>query len=105
MGNVNTITDADFQQFTRQSGVVLVDFWAPWCGPCKRIGPIIEELATEMTDVHFGKLNTDEHGATAGEEGVMSIPTLMIYKNGEKVDQIIGAVPKEALVNSLQKHL
>ncbi len=81
-----------------------MDFWAPWCGPCKRIGPIIDELAGEMTDVHFGKLNTDENQATAASHGIMSIPTLYIFKNGEKVDQVVGAVPKEALVSALQKH-
>ncbi|MGB0652786.1 MAG: thioredoxin [Thermoplasmatota archaeon] len=105
MSNVTNVTDADFTQFTGQEGVVLVDFWAPWCGPCKRIGPIIEQLSTEMDGVKFGKLNTDENQSTAAGQGVMSIPTLMIYKDGQKVDQIVGAVPKEHLVGSLQQHL
>ena len=104
-GNVQTVTDGDFSQFTGQQGVVLVDFWAPWCGPCRRIGPIVEQLSTEMPDVKFGKLNTDENQMTSVKNGVMSIPTLMVYKNGQKVDQIVGAVPKETLVSSLKKHL
>jgi thioredoxin 1 len=104
-GAVATVTDNDFQQFTSQQGVVLIDFWAPWCGPCRRIGPIVEQLATEMPNVRFGKLNTDENQATAAKNGVMSIPTLMIYKDGKKVDQIVGAVPKESLVASLKKHV
>ena len=104
-GNVHTVTDGDFTQFTGQTGVVLVDFWAPWCGPCRRIGPIVEQLSTEMPNVKFGKLNTDENQMTSVKNGVMSIPTLMVYKNGQKVDQIVGAVPKEMLVSSLKKHL
>ncbi|HUR61879.1 MAG TPA: thioredoxin [Candidatus Thermoplasmatota archaeon] len=100
---VATVTDASFKQFTGQQGLVLVDFWAPWCGPCKRIGPVVEQLATEMPNVKFGKLNTDENQMTAVQNNVMSIPTLIVYKNGQKVDQIVGAVPKEMLVASLKK--
>jgi thioredoxin 1 len=104
-GSVHTVTDADFPQFTGQQGVVLVDFWAPWCGPCRRIAPIVEQLSGEMPNVKFGKLNTDENQMTSVKNGVMSIPTLMVYKNGQKVDQIVGAVPKDMLVSSLKKHL
>ncbi len=104
MGSVTTVTDADFESFTKSEGVVLIDFWAPWCGPCKRIGPIIEELAGEMEEVTFGKLNTDENQATAAAQGVMSIPTLLIYKDGKKVDQVVGAVPKDMLAGTLRKH-
>jgi thioredoxin 1 len=104
MGQVTTLTDAEFENFTSKEGVVLVDFWAPWCGPCKRIGPIIEELSTEMGDVSFAKLNTDENQETAIAQGVMSIPTLIVYKDGKKVDTIIGAVPKESLVGTLKRH-
>ena len=103
-GNVATVTDADFKAFTSQPGVVLIDFWAPWCGPCKRIGPVIEKLSTEMASVKFGKLNTDENQMTAAQNGVMSIPTLKIYKNGQQVDQIVGAVPEAMLVTALKKH-
>ncbi|MHB1261677.1 MAG: thioredoxin [Thermoplasmatota archaeon] len=104
-GAVSTVTDSDFSKFTTQPGVVLVDFWAPWCGPCKRIGPVVEQLSGEMPNVKFGKLNTDENQMTAATNGVMSIPTLMVYKDGRKVDQVVGAVPKEMLVATLKRHL
>ena len=104
MASVTTLTDADFENFTKTDGLVLVDFWAPWCGPCKRVGPIIEELSQEMADVRFGKLNTDENQTTAMQNGIMSIPTLMIFKDGKKVDQVIGALPKPALQAALRKH-
>ncbi len=102
---VSVLTDADFKDFITKDGVALVDFWAPWCGPCKRIAPVIEELSGEMADVRFGKLNTDENQETAMQHGIMSIPTLLVYKDGEKVDQVVGAVPKETLVATLKKHL
>jgi thioredoxin 1 len=104
-GAVSTVTDTDFTKFTGQQGVVLVDFWAPWCGPCKRIGPVIEQLSGEMPNVKFGKLNTDENQMTAVTQGVMSIPTLKVYKDGKQVDQVVGAVPKEMLVATLKRHL
>jgi thioredoxin 1 len=105
-GKVAEVTDASFEDFTGKGGLVLVDCWAPWCGPCRRLSPLIEELAGEMEgQVTFGKLNTDENPATAMKNGIMSIPTMLIYKNGEKVDQLIGALPKPMIVQTLQKHL
>lgn len=98
------IQDADFADFVKTHPNVVVDAWAPWCGPCKRIAPIIEELAREYGgQVAFGKLNTDENQRTAMQYGIMSIPTLLVFKNGQRVDQIVGLVPKESLRHKLDK--
>lgn len=102
------IVNATDQTFASETGegVVLADFWAPWCGPCKMIAPVLEELDSEMGDkVKVVKLDVDENQETAGKFGVMSIPTLMVFKDGEKVDQVVGFQAKEALVELLNKHL
>lgn len=102
------ITHATDQNFTVETneGVVLVDFWAPWCGPCKMIAPVLEELDSDMGDkVKIVKLDVDENQETAGKFGVMSIPTLLVMKDGEQVDKIVGFQPKEALAEALNKHL
>ncbi|WP_227936661.1 thioredoxin [Alkalihalobacillus deserti] len=99
------VTDQTFETETSQ-GVVLADFWAPWCGPCKMIAPVLEELDSEMGDkVKIAKLDVDENQETAGKYSVMSIPTLLIFKDGEVVDQVVGFKPKEALAELLNKHL
>lgn len=103
-GNVHDVTDQSFSEFTSVGGVTLVDCWAPWCGPCRRLSPIIEELAGEMDGVRFAKLNTDENPATAQANGIMSIPTMLIYKDGQKVDQLIGALPKAEIESVLRKY-
>ena len=98
------VTDQNFTQETAE-GLVLADFWAPWCGPCKMIAPVLEEIDGEMEDkVQIVKLDVDENQETAGKYGVMSIPTLLLFKNGEVVDQVIGFQPKEALVDIINKH-
>ncbi|MCA0986280.1 MULTISPECIES: thioredoxin [Bacillales] len=96
-------TDQNFNQETSE-GLVLADFWAPWCGPCKMIAPVLEELDAEMADVKVVKLDVDENQETASKFGVMSIPTLLVFKNGEVVDQVVGFQPKEALAQTLSKH-
>ena len=98
------VTDGDFAQFVKQYPNVVIDAWAPWCGPCKRIEPILNELAVEYDGkVVIGKLNTDENQSTAMRYGIMSIPTLMMFKNGERVDQIVGLVPKDTLKQRFSK--
>ncbi|MBP3949708.1 thioredoxin [Bacillus suaedae] len=99
------VTDATFASETSE-GVVLADFWAPWCGPCKMIAPVLEELDSEMGDkVKITKLDVDENQETASKYSVMSIPTLLVLKDGEVVDQVVGFQPKDALAELLNKHL
>ncbi len=98
-------TDANFAQEVG-SGVVLVDFWAPWCGPCRMVGPIVEELATEYSDrAVVGKVNVDENTEIPSKYGIMSIPTLMFFKDGEIVEQVVGAVSKEVIAAKLEEIL
>ncbi|MDF0726709.1 thioredoxin [Cytobacillus sp. S13-E01] len=101
---ISNVTDQNFNTETSE-GLVLADFWAPWCGPCKMIAPVLEELDSEMSEkVKIVKLDVDENQETAGKYGVMSIPTLLIMKNGEVVDKVVGFQPKEALSELLNKH-
>lgn len=99
------VTDATFEQEVLQSDqVVMVDFWAPWCGPCRILGPIVEELATEYEGkAKVVKLNVDDNPYTASQYGVQGIPTLIFYKNGEPVGQIVGVQSKAALANVLDR--
>ncbi len=103
MADVKTFEKATFETEVLKSEVpVLVDFWAPWCGPCKMIGPIIEEMAAEFgDDVKIGKVNVDNNQEIAGQFGVRGIPTIMIFKGGEVVESFVGLRPKEDLVNAL----
>lgn len=107
MSEVN-LTDANFESEVLQSNVpVLVDFWAPWCGPCQMMGPIVEELAGEYdsSKAKVAKLNVDESQVSAGKYQVMSIPSFLVFKGGEVVDKMVGGVPKEKLKEMLDKHI
>ena len=99
---VVTITKENFEQEVLQSTKpVLLDFWASWCGPCRMLSPVVDEVAEERTDVKVGKVNVDEQPELAGEFGVMSIPTLLVFKNGKLVDQAVGARPKAGVLDLL----
>lgn len=101
------LTDDNFEAEVLKSDVpVLVDFWAPWCGPCQMMGPVLEELASEMdaSKVKIAKLNVDDNQATAGKFQVLSIPTFLMFKGGEKVDQAVGGMTKEKLQEFAEKH-
>ncbi len=99
------INDADLDVTVKKYTTVVVDCWAPWCGPCRMVGPMLEELAKEMQGkIAFAKLNVDENQATSMKYQIMSIPTMLIFKNGELVDKLIGALPKEALIQKLNQY-
>ncbi|MFH1054990.1 MAG: thioredoxin [Candidatus Altiarchaeota archaeon] len=102
---VEELTEGSFDQAVK-SGLVVVDLWAPWCMPCRMIAPTVEALSKEyLGRVTFYKLNIDEHNGPAVKHQVMSIPTLLVFKDGKVVDRIVGALPKERMKEKLEKHL
>jgi thioredoxin 1 len=107
MAGVPEFTDGNFQQEVLESSEpVLVDFWAVWCGPCRHIAPIVQELSGEYQGkAKIGKLDVDENPEVSMQYGIRSIPTLLIFKEGKVVEQIVGAVPKQHIVNALNRHV
>ena len=107
MGNTVEVTDASFEDAVLNSDTpVLVDFWAEWCGPCKMIAPVLDEVSGELGDkLVIGKMDIDANPSTPMSYGVMSIPTLLLFKGGEPVERIVGYKPKPQLMNTLQSHL
>ena len=107
MSTAAAVTDSSFDQEVLESELpVLVDFWAPWCGPCRMVAPVVQEIATQYSgQVKVVKVNTDENPNVASKYGIRSIPTLMIFKGGQRVDLVVGAVPKTTLANTLDKYV
>jgi thioredoxin 1 len=98
------ISDASFKTEVENHGTVLVDFWAPWCGPCKMIAPVLEELSSELGEsVKIAKVNVDDNPMSAGQYGVMSIPTLVLFKDGQPVDKVVGFQSKDQLKNLIAR--
>lgn len=106
MSNVKHIGDAEFKATVESNPTVLVDFWAPWCGPCKAIGPVLDTLADEYKGrATIAKVNVDENAATAAEFGIRSIPTLIVFKNGKIINQITGSATKQQLQDLIDSGL
>jgi thioredoxin 1 len=104
--NINEVNDTNFQAEVLESETpVLVDFWAPWCGPCRVVAPVLEEIAAERENLRIVKLNIDENQETAARYQVLSIPTMILFKGGEPVKTVIGAYPKKRLEQELEPAL
>ena len=105
-GTLSDVTDSNFQaEVIEADQPVLVDFWAPWCGPCRVVAPVLEEMAAERPDLKIVKLNVDENPQTAASYNVMSIPTLLLFKTGAVAHQIVGALPKSRLLQEIEPAL
>lgn len=106
MSTSEVIDSSFYDEVIKVPGLVLVDFWAPWCGPCRMIGPVIDEIAQKYdSKLKVVKINTDQNPDTATEYGIRSIPTIIIFSAGKKIDMVVGAVPKSTLITKLDKYL
>ncbi len=97
------ITDTNISDILTNNKVTIIDFWAPWCGPCRMVGPIIEELATDNPNVAIGKLNVDENALTANKYGIRGIPAIFFYKNGEIIERMVGVSSKDKLQSKINE--
>jgi len=106
MGKPTVVTDSTFEQEVLKSGTpVLVDFWATWCGPCRMVAPVLEEIASEKDNVRIAKLDVDANPITAGRFGVRAIPTMILFKDGKEAQRLVGYMPKERLLQQIQPHM